>query len=151
MPFPATKLPSVALDDIQKIAVRLRTQVKSLRDASALADTNRAGYVELQRLITNAIVQWDAVTGTPGLSQYAKDQFNDQTLDIVVEYQVMRAAAVTLRDWIYNNIPTQGTAVLLQSLGADGTLTSLTFTVAQTVQFRIEADTLINMITVSGA
>ena len=78
----------------------------------------------------------------PGLSQYAKDQYNDQALDIVAEYNAMKAAAEGVRDWIFGAIPTDAGsgAALLEVYDQGGNPTDITSTVGQTSGFRAAAD-----------
>lgn len=144
MAFPASSSTTFeALSQIKATAVRIRDQVTNLRNISAAGTASRPSFVNLQKQLNRAIVLWDLYSSTPGLSQYAKDQHGDQVLDIVAEYTAMRAAAVSLRDWIFNNMPKTGSSPLLYNLNADGTLTELTFTSSQTAAFRTECDALI--------
>lgn len=76
-----------------------------------------------RKVIDGVITEWDVYASTPGLAQYAKDQLNDQTYDIVAEYNAMRTAAIALRDWLDANIPAEPS-----------------YTPAQTAGFRTAAD-----------
>ncbi len=145
MAFPASQeLLSGALQLARHAAVRIKQQTQGLRNLSASGDTDRKLYITLQKNLTSVITEWDITAATPGIAQYARDQFSDQALDVVVEFAAMRSAAIQLRLWIFNNLPTgSGGAVLLQTLDLDGRLTGLTVSSAAATQFRVEADLLI--------
>lgn len=146
MAFPASqsRLENV-LDTIQKRASQIKNEVQSLRDTSATNNVARSRFANLMRSLQQTIDEWDALSSTPGLAAYAQEQFNDPTLDLAAEYTAMRAAAVTLRDWIFNAIPTHSPsgAALMSILNADGTVTPIEVTPAQSSGFRTEADIFI--------
>ena len=144
MPFPASQQTlEDALSSVRHAAIKLKAQAQNLRDASAVGATGRTSYTGLQKHITQTIARWDEASTVPGLAQYAKDQYDDQTLDIVAEYTAMKAAAVDLRLWIFNNIPKQGDSPLLYDIDLAGTLTELMVNSAAAAGFRTEADALI--------
>ncbi len=146
MAFPATTLTSQqAWDRIRRQALDIRDIVQALRNDSAAGNTERRRYVFTQRRLQIAIDEWDALSTTPGLQAYARDQLDDQTLNLATEFTQMRAAAIALRDWIFANVPTHaGTgAQLLTAYSVDGLGTELTFNTGQTGQFRTEADTFL--------
>lgn len=141
MAFPASQL---TLEDarynIKHASLKLKPVVVDLRDKSAAGSTGATSYTGLQKLITQTIDRWDEAAAVPGLAQYAKDQYGDQTLNLVAEYTAMKAAAVSLRLWIFDNIPKAGNSPLLYDLNLEGTLTELMFSSADTAEFRTEAD-----------
>ncbi len=141
MALPASQQTLVdALESVRRAANTLKQKVQSLRDTSASGATNRVDYTNLQMQISRAIGEWDQAAAVGGLAQYARDQYADPTLDIVAEYNAMKAAAESLRLWIFNNIPKQGSSPLLYDLSLDGTLTNLTVSSAGAAGFRTEAD-----------
>lgn len=141
MAFPASQQTlEDALVSVRNTAVKLRGAVQTLRNQSAAGDTNRSDYTNLQRSITVSLQQWDQAAAVPGLSAYAQSQYNDGTLDIAAEYTAMRASAVALRQWVFDNIPKQGSSPLLYTIDLEGALTNMTVTPAQTAGFRTEAD-----------
>jgi len=69
---------------------------------------------------------------TPGIVQYAKNEASDQAYDIVAEFQTILAAMISARDTLIGMFPKDGNGFLLyQTLNADGTVATRTFTTAQ--------------------
>lgn len=122
-----------ALAGINRTALSAKTQAQTFSAMSAAGPVSRVSVLELQRIIASAITRLDQLSGTPGLVQYARDQFNNQALDIVAEFTAMRAAMITLRDWINANFPRDATtqAVLTHTYDIDGNPSLLTFTTVQ--------------------
>lgn len=146
MAFPASQQTlKDALDGISSAAVRIKSLTQRLRDDSAAGATARNRYVALQRNLQIAIDTWDANASVPGLLAYARDQYDDGTLDLSAEYNAMKAAAQSLQTWIFNNLPTDsGTgAALLEVFDAQGNPTDLTVSSGGAAGFRTEADAFI--------
>ncbi len=142
MAFPASTITKKqAWETLTGHANAIKGKVQELRDASAAGDTNRFRYVDLQKQIDIVIGLWTTAAAVPNLEEYARDQVDDNTLDLPAEYTAMRTAAIALRLWLFNNIPTSGGGVVLYSTGLDGLKTPLSFTTAATAGFRTEADT----------
>ena len=149
MAFPASTVSAEqAWDTIRRGAVRLSGTVTALRNASAAGDTEVPRYVQLHRLLVETIDEWDAVSSTPGLQAYARDQIDNQALDLAAEFTAMRNAAIALRDWIFTNLPTDSVtgAVAQYIVDAQSAVTSVTVSTAQTATFRTNADALLTTI-----
>lgn len=132
MAFPASTITQQqAWDGIRQRAIRMKDQAQSLSDASGAGATELGRYVGLQRNLDQTVDWWNTASGTPGLQAYARDQISDQTLDLVGEFTAMRDAALTLRDWIFNNLPAYTIGV-----DAEGNTSEPTVTPAQTSGFR---------------
>lgn len=141
MAFPASQQTvEDALKNIRSTAIRARDESQSLSDRSAAGNVPRADFITLQRRLQHAINIWDANQAVPGLVQYARDQYDDQALNIGTEYTAMRAAAISLRDWVFNNIPTDSGsgAVLLETIDNAGVSTAIQVTPGQSATFRTE-------------
>ena len=143
MAFPASQpLPYEALSTARRTLAGLRATVSDLRTESVSADIPRTRVVGLMGLLAGAIDRLTAAAAVSGIGQYAKDQYADQNLDVVADFQSAVAAATSLRDWIYNNFPTDAGsgAWLATSYDNAGTETVLLFTSAQLSGFRTQAD-----------
>lgn len=128
-------------------AIQLKGQAQSLRDNSVSNDTLRVNLISLQRNLDRGITRWNEARVLPGIVEYVRDQFNDPTMDVAAEFNSMVNAAISLRDWIYTNMPTGADGAILERVvNADGTYTDLVFTSAQLQTFRTEADTFITTI-----
>jgi urocanate hydratase len=146
MAFPASQTKvKKALDDISSTALRIKNIVQAVRDESNAGDTPRIRFVACQRQIQQALNVWATAAAVPGLPQYAKDQYDDQTLDIVAEYNAMKAAAEAVRDWVFNNVPTDAGsgAALLEIYDQGGNPTDIMTTTGQAAGFRTAADTFL--------
>jgi len=124
-------------------AIALRDRVTTVRDASVSAATPRVTVLGVQQSLGAAIGIWTAAAAVPGITQYARDQVDNQTYDVVAEINSVIAAATSFRDWINTNMvrntASQTSAVLLQSADINGVTTQLTFTSLQLADFRTEA------------
>ena len=143
MAFPASTLTlKNGLDSALGAATKIKTYVTNARNASAQGPVGRGVILNLARLLSDAIANFDSVAAIPGIGAYAQAQFADSNLDVVAEFTTMRNAATALRDWIVSNFPTDTNsgAVLVYTLDANGTLTELTFTTTQLATFRTQAD-----------
>ena len=143
MAYPASALNTAyAFAALNASAKRLMDSVTIIRAEAAVQNIARPRFIGLIGEIAQAVAQWDILAATPGLAVYAQAQLNDPTIDIVVEYTAMRIAAVTLRDWIFNNFPTDvGTGAVLElTVDNMGVRTPLYFTPAQLTGFVTAAD-----------
>lgn len=148
MAWPASK--TILFDRftaLNRTALRLRAQVKEVRDKAVLAPVTRQTLLELQRYLDDGYDRFAAIGSLPqadrdALVAYARDQFNDPALDVVAEFVAMRDGALSLRNWINTNFPRDaGTgAVLVATVDENGIATPLTFTVVQLAWFVTQAD-----------
>lgn len=145
MAYPASQqLLVAALQEVGQVANRTRVRTVRLRDLAAAGPVDRRALLDFMSEMTGAINSWASANSLSGIVQYARDQFDDPTLDVVAEFSAMRNAATTLRDWIFNNFPKDaGGAWLINSYDNTGNSTSLQFTQAQLTQFIVSADALI--------
>jgi hypothetical protein len=94
--------------------------------------------------LAGVIVRLDALSGTPGLPQYAKDQQNNQAYDVAAAYTNMRQQMLAVRDNLIAMFPKDGNGFLLyQTLSAAGVISARTFTAAQVAPAVAAIDTLI--------
>lgn len=144
MAFPATQRSlALALSDARSIAVRVKDVTQTIRDIAASGPVVRERLINHMRALSQAVAQWDQIAAVPGIAQYARDQFDDQTLDIAAEFAAMRAEAVSLRDWIFANFPKQGSAWLTVSYDVNGTEAKLTIPQASLTEYVARCDALL--------
>jgi len=125
-------------------ASALKQNAQGLRNASAAGPVTRGAVLELWRQLGAALVIWNRAATTPGMAQYAMDQFDNQSLDIAAEFTAMLAAADSLRGWINTNFPRNGSgALLLETADANGVRSNMTFTTLELADFRTQADSFI--------
>lgn len=142
MAYPTGML-SFVLEQIDQRILSIKKQAQSLR-ADSLAGNVASGRIlsahQYLRAERAALVTAGA---TPGLAQFARDQKNNQSLDIVTEFNAVIAAIDQVTSWIDSNFPKDGSGFLLErTLGADGPL-ERQFSTAQLATFRTQLDSLI--------
>ena len=140
MSYPASTLTLArALASIDGHANKMKTRADNLRAASAAGDTQRRLYVDVLHQIATVLDAWDAAIAVPGLVAYARAEKNNQTLDVVAEFNAMRAALIALRDEVFGSLPVNGGGVVEYAVTVDGDRVPLVFTPAQTANFRTAA------------
>lgn len=117
------------LDSVDGHAVNLKAAAQRIATDSASAGSDRDTLLRFAQLLSAGIDQWDAAAAVPELAAFAKTAKRDQAIDVAAEFVAMRAAAVSLRDWIVANVPAP-------TIGARGYYENQVFTVAQTGPLR---------------
>lgn len=145
MAFPAsTQIQVDALQRARSAALEVKGKAQRKRDTMAAQSISGRFVLSVLDDVTAAIAEWDGAASVPGIDAYAQAQYDDTNLDISVEFNAMRAAAVSVRDWIVANLPVDANGwLLLRSVDASGQLSDRTFTSAQTEGLRSELDALI--------
>jgi len=118
----------------QAEATRLRSFSVNTQAALAAGNVSANAVIQALNTLTGSIAVFDAISGLPGMAQYARDQQDDQAYDVVAEFSAMRTEAIGARDWVITNFPTApGTGEILKdTLENDGSITVRQFTPAQT-------------------
>lgn len=143
MAYPTGML-SFVLEQIDGRVLSLKRYCQQVR-ADAAAGPIQSGRI----LSTFQSLRFDraalaSAAATPGLAQFARDQKNNQALDVVAEFNTMMAAIDNVTSWISTNFPTDpGTGALLERTWGPDQPIERTFTSAQTAGFRTQLDTLI--------
>lgn len=145
MSFPASQNPlAIALAQAQATAAALKGQSQS-----ALAQM-QAGPVSANLVLQvflqcfGAKTTLNTLAAVPGLGAYAQAQYNNNTFDIVTEFNNMITLINAVGSWILSNFPTD-TGGFIQKDKIDGTngLTTSTFTTAQTAGLQTALSNLI--------
>jgi hypothetical protein len=90
-----------------------------------------------------AKAKFAASASVTGLGQYAKDQFGNQALDIVAEFNAMTSAVDACGTWINSNVPKDGSGYLLKDKLTVSGVDVRTFTSAATAGLRTQIDSLL--------
>lgn len=128
-------LPQVAYLTTKQAAVALKSNLVGMVIFLATDNTDYDYLREIYRTLQRADNQFDKLKTTPGLSEYAKIQENDQTYDVIAAFLSMQTSITNAMDWLAANIPTSVTTKPVASWD-DNTLISNTFTPAQTAGLR---------------
>lgn len=132
-----------AFVDATTRAAALKTYVQSVRNASAAGPISGNVIVELYLRLVADKARFDAIAATPGIGQYAKDQYNDDTYDVAAEFTAMVNAITAVGTWINTNFPKDaGGYILKDQLTASG-VDVRTFSTASLATFRTQLDSLI--------
>lgn len=85
-----------------------------------------------------------AAKDVPNILAYARDQENDQTYDLVAEFNALIAALQAVMDDIETTFPTNASGYLLEKqFNAQGTYDFRQFTIAQTANIRTLLDAVV--------
>jgi hypothetical protein len=142
MAYPTGML-SFILEDIDRRASAVKLLAQQISSECA------AGNVPSTRILDSYIrfkqerAQLATSASTPGLTQFARDQKNNQTLDVVVEFNAMIAAMDGITAWIETNYPKDVGGFLLAKQFSNGTIIDRMFTPAQTAGFQTQLNSLI--------
>lgn len=132
------------LNDAQSTAQNLKSHSEIVRVKSVAGTLTASQILDYQMSIKEKLGRFTELQGVTGIGQFAKDQFDDQAFDVVVEFQAMLDAIQTILDWIRTNIPVSANGfVESRKIETDDTITKKTFTSGQTAGFRTELDLLI--------
>ncbi len=125
-----------AYQKAQNEAIRVKTFSTSARNALLAGVVSANAVIQIMTNLKSSVEVWDTVSSLPGMGQYAKDQEDDQTYDVVAEFLAMRNAAVACVDWVFDNFPKDSASpfyILKDQLETDGAITVRQFSTAQTV------------------
>jgi len=129
--FASNILPEEGLNRSKKLALQVKNYL-SVRENQFLSDTNAdvvlATFNDLKRYRDEFLSYRDI----PGIAQYARDQENDQTYDVVTEFNAMITAIEAVITNIYSSFPKDANNFLLEKkLLVDGTYEFRIFTGVQ--------------------
>lgn len=148
MAFRASNLiPDTQYVRAKQIALQMKRFAadRSLRFSSG-ANTDQIFAVV--RKFRQNLQDFQAIASIPGISAFAQSQEDDDTYDVVAEFNAMIASVEAVIDEIVTTFPTDadGKPLYYDSLNADGTLVPETFTAAQLSNLRTKLDTVANSV-----
>lgn len=144
MAFPSLADPLArALINVQNTARQLKTYAQSLKDTSAAGPISANSIVDFYLALVAAKTVFTATAAVPGIAQYAKDQFGNQSLDVAAEFTAMSNAVNSCGTWINNNLPKDGSGYLLKDKLTVSGVDVRTFSAATTAGLRTQLDSLI--------
>jgi len=154
MPFRASsEIKANALSEAKRLALRAKAFAQSHHAAMAAGNVSANLVLQVLQEFKTLIERWTAISGTAGIGPYAQDQEADVGYDVGAEFTAMRNAAIAVRNRIIAEMP-QATApagvvgrLAIQTLEADGAITTAIFTSAQTANLRADLTTFIGTIT----
>lgn len=144
MAFRTQSTPAQGLHTVKSQAIGIRNYSIAQRDLMAAQNISANALRQTMSTFKTFIELLTASAAIPGIVQYARDQENDQTYNVVTEFQTMETAAIAVRNRIINDVPKGPTGeVAVETWEADGAITVEAFTPAQTANLRTDLDTFI--------
>lgn len=121
---------------IRQQAVQMRAEAAT--DIQVMRIANSVSYLAGTR------AQLAALTGTPGLQQYVRDQFGNQAIDLVTSFNAMTSALSNVVTWVAANFPRDAAGNLQErKFDAQGNITNNVIQAAALAQYRTLLDALI--------
>ncbi len=147
MAFPSTggqAMLAAALQEAQQAAASVKGEAQSLRNNSAATTVTALDIIDTFSSLKSRLDRLNTLAATPGMSDYAKDQFSDPALNIGTEFTTMTAAIQAFLDWVDGNIVKSASGHIEERLiETNDTITAKTYTITQTAGMRTELDVLI--------
>lgn len=96
---------SNAWQGIRGAAGTIKSRSQWLRDLASSSGVSADLIVRyLDEMVAMRVIL-DRMTAVPGLSAYVRQQIDNQTIDIVAEFQTMRTQLAATIQWIVDNFP----------------------------------------------
>jgi hypothetical protein len=133
-----------AFDRLQRQAAATKTYLQNQRVFMVAATCNADTPLSVIQHLGQVSILMATWATTPGLAQYARDQYNDPTYDVVAEFNAMKSAIDTARDTLITAFPKDaGGFILYQKINPDGSILLRTFTSAQLAGSVAQVDSVI--------
>lgn len=145
MAYPASSLLlSSVMERVSSEMSGIKSDAQTLRSASAAGPVSATAVISYLGRLVDARDRMAALVTAPGLSEYAKAQYNDANLDIVAEYQATVAQITATGSWIVANFPKTPTTNELRerTFDANGRTTPVMFSTAAMAGLRSALDAL---------
>lgn len=145
----STQIKADGLSEAKRLAVDLKAFAQDHRMALAAGNVSANLVIQIMQTFRDFIVRLAVIASVPGMAAYAIDQENDVTYDVAAEFTAMRNAAIAVRDRIIAEMPKANSPAAVagraavQTLNADGSVSTAVFTPAQTANLRTDLDTFI--------
>lgn len=145
LPTRAVRLPLAdVLSEIETIAANIKSRAQGLRDLSAVQNITALAMLDLQAALKTRKDRLITLKLAKGLPQYAKDQLDDQRLNIVAEvHATVVEAQLTLAQIQMDLSASAAGFVEARKIETDDTVTNKDFTPAQCAPLRTRLDALI--------
>ncbi len=132
------------LTEAQSVALAVKRQAQQISERSTTGNMTAGDILTYQERLKEQAERLDVLKVTPGIGQFAKDQFNDILFDIVVEFDAMLEQMQGVLTWIRANLPVSANGFVEERvIELDDTVTHKTFSSAQALTFRTELNALV--------
>ena len=122
-------------------AAAIRQQMFRMADHMATNDIDFDFIRTVFETVERSRKQLDNLKSIPGIGQYAQDQEDDPTYDVVAEFTALLAAEQAVLNWLTNNMPTTVSLKPPNTWQVDQTIVADVYTPAQsnTLKLLMEA------------
>lgn len=133
MAFRATALSTEqAFDRLRAQALATKQYLQGQRTLMVAATCSAGVPLSVIQHLGQVSVLMAGWAATPGLANYARDQVDDPTYDVVAEFNAMKSAIDSARDTLIGMFPKDASDwILYQKINPDGSLMTRTFNSAQ--------------------
>ncbi len=132
------------LTEAQSLALAMKRQAQQTSERSTTGNMTAGDVLTYQERLKDQADRLDVLKATPGIGQFAKNQFNDIMFDIAIEFDAMLLQVQVVLTWIRVNLPVSANGFVEERIiEADDTLTLKTFSSAQALTFRTELNALV--------
>lgn len=146
MAYPTGML-SLTLEEVDRLATQIKSFAQRQRDVMAAGNVLSERIFDVHIRMKKADESFAAAASVPGIVQYARDQKDDQSLDVTAEFAAMRSAVQSVVSIIETTFPRDAsdTYLLAQTWGVSGP-EDREFTPAQTSSIRTQLQGVIDAI-----
>ena len=134
----SNRLPAEGYDQAKGHALGLQTRSQAWRDQLAAGPTGANVVLEIMESLKSYRAVLNEIAAIPGIAAYARAQENDETYDVVAEFQAMLATVQLAIDNVTSTFPSS----TFHSIVGD-VQTYQQFSVAQTANLRTRLDAII--------
>ncbi len=141
MAYPASEILKVqAVEELDRGALRLKNAALLLKDESAVGPVEALKFDQFMSSLSRYIDRVAEIELISGIAAAINDQKPNFVGDPVAEAVAMRNSATSLRDWLFAALETVD---VYGNTDEYGNRTPLTFSPAQTAQFRTNVDAFV--------
>ena len=144
MPLNITTTPvAQAFETLLQKATTLKSNVQTVRNTLATTNTPADTVINIMRHIQVARDVIASAKAVAGLNAYAQEQFNDPTVDVVLEADAVIASCNAVLSWVATNFPKDASGYLLKDKIVSGQIENRIFTIAAMAGLVTQLDTLL--------
>lgn len=129
--------------EARELAASARTQTQGVRTLAAASGLPSTRILRHTEMLAGIHASLGRIAAIPGIAAYAQEQINNNTIDIVAEFNAVRNAIAAVVSWVVTNFPANSGFLLASSINAQGIVTDRNFTPAQLAAFITVLDGLI--------
>ncbi len=135
-----------AFRESQNLAANIRKQAVEGIAFMAANSVSANSIIGIRRKFISAKDEFNRFAAVPGIADYARNQHNDPSYDVIAEYTLMKTAIDGVITWIADNFPADDDGYILKDQLTPTGTDVRAFTSAATAGFRTELQSLVDTI-----